>query len=296
MWGGSYVGATQWQAATEKPPGLVTIVPTATWSSFYRNLYLGGALRISLITGWAAGQSPRPDGVEVTADWRRTLLHLPLSEVDEQVGWSIPWLEGMLTHPRPDGYWKRVELTEEIIELDLPMQHIVSRLDWSLIDRRPGSRHQRSQFCDGTCGCRIVRIRLKAVCSFCGLWWSSIKRAIAVRSICLALRVKIKRRGVEPVGRPSATVVPDIIAHREVLDRYINVLCVVLALLQITTKPLEILTCRIDHRIRAEIHFADFRSPDRTMVPGAEDELLTTTSTPVAGVLLHSLEVPDGFA
>uniref|UniRef100_UPI0026335FFB CocE/NonD family hydrolase n=1 Tax=uncultured Gimesia sp. TaxID=1678688 RepID=UPI0026335FFB len=32
MWGASYVGATQWQAAVEKPPGLVTITPTATWS------------------------------------------------------------------------------------------------------------------------------------------------------------------------------------------------------------------------------------------------------------------------
>ena len=41
MWGSSYVGATQWQAAVEHPPKLVTITPTATWSSFYRNLYLG---------------------------------------------------------------------------------------------------------------------------------------------------------------------------------------------------------------------------------------------------------------
>lgn len=130
MWGGSYVGATQWQAAAEKPPGLVTIAPTATWSSFYRNLYLGGALRISLITGWAAGQSQKPDGATVTTDWRDTLLHLPLSEVDDQVGWSIPWLEGMLTHPRLDGYWTRVELTEQITNLELPMQHIVGYYDF----------------------------------------------------------------------------------------------------------------------------------------------------------------------
>ena len=36
MWGSSYVGATQWQAAVEQPPGLTTITPTATFSSFYR--------------------------------------------------------------------------------------------------------------------------------------------------------------------------------------------------------------------------------------------------------------------
>ncbi|MDA1049270.1 MAG: CocE/NonD family hydrolase [Planctomycetota bacterium] len=130
MWGSSYVGATQWQAAAEKPPGLVTIAPTATWSSFYRNLYLGGALRISLITNWAAGNSQKPDDAIVTADWRRTLLHLPLSEVDREIGWPIPWLQGLLTHPRLDGYWKRVELTDEIVDLELPMQHVVGYYDF----------------------------------------------------------------------------------------------------------------------------------------------------------------------
>ncbi len=79
MWGSSYVGATQWQAAVEHPPKLVTITPTATWSSFYRNLYLGGAVRHSLIARWASGNSPKPEGATVTDDWNRTLLHLPLS-------------------------------------------------------------------------------------------------------------------------------------------------------------------------------------------------------------------------
>ncbi len=130
MWGSSYVGATQWQAAVEHPPGLVTIAPTATWSSFYRNLYLGGAVRISLIAGWAAGNSEKPDGAVVTTDWRRTLLHLPMSEVDQEVGWPIPWLNGMLTHPRLDGYWKRIELTDEIVDLELPMQHVVGYYDF----------------------------------------------------------------------------------------------------------------------------------------------------------------------
>lgn len=130
MWGGSYVGATQWQAAVEHPPGLVTITPTATWSSFYRNLYLGGAVRMSLIAKWASGNSPKPDGAVVTDDWNRTLLHLPLSDVDNQVGWPIPWLEGMLTHPSPDGYWKRLDLTHDMTGLKLPMQHVVGYYDF----------------------------------------------------------------------------------------------------------------------------------------------------------------------
>lgn len=130
MWGASYVGATQWLAANERPPGLMTIAPTATFSSFYRNLYLGGAMRLSLITRWASGNSQKPEDATVTDDWRKTLLHLPMSEIDEQIGWSIPWLEGMLTHPEHDGYWKPTELTAEIVDLKLPMQHIVGYYDF----------------------------------------------------------------------------------------------------------------------------------------------------------------------
>lgn len=47
MWGSSYVGATQWQAAIQHPPGLTTITPTATFTSFYRDLYLGGGAGIA---------------------------------------------------------------------------------------------------------------------------------------------------------------------------------------------------------------------------------------------------------
>ncbi len=129
MTGGSYVGAVQWQAAVEKPPGLVTIAPEATWSSFYRNLYLGGAVRLSLIATWAAGNSIRPPNAK-PVDWNKTLLHLPLSEMDDRIGWPIPWLEGFLTHPEPNGYWTRLELTSRLPDLELPALHVVGYYDF----------------------------------------------------------------------------------------------------------------------------------------------------------------------
>ncbi|MFO0906562.1 MAG: CocE/NonD family hydrolase [Pirellulales bacterium] len=130
MWGSSYVGATQWQAAVERPPGLVAIAPTATWTSFYRNLYLGGAVRLSLITRWAAGNSPIPPGATATNDWDQTLHHLPLDDFDLAIGWPIPWLRGMLTHPEPNGYWTRLDLTQQVEQLDLPVQHVVGYYDF----------------------------------------------------------------------------------------------------------------------------------------------------------------------
>lgn len=129
MMGGSYVGAVQWQAAVEHPPGLVVIAPQATWSSFYRNLYLGGAVRLSLISGWLAGNTPKPDGAK-PADMNVALLRLPLSDVDEAIGWPMPWLDAYLTHPEPSGFWKRLDLTMQLPELKMPALHVVGYYDF----------------------------------------------------------------------------------------------------------------------------------------------------------------------
>ena len=129
MMGGSYVGAVQWQAAAESPPGLAAIAPQATWSSFYRNLYLGGSVRLSLIAGWIAGNTPKPEGVK-PAEMSEALLRLPLSDVDEAIGWDMPWLDAFLTHPKPDGFWTRLDLTSRLPELQLPALHVVGYYDF----------------------------------------------------------------------------------------------------------------------------------------------------------------------
>ena len=54
MYGSSYVGATQWLAATTAPPHLVTIVPVNTASDYYDGwTYEGGEFRLAFILPWA---------------------------------------------------------------------------------------------------------------------------------------------------------------------------------------------------------------------------------------------------
>ena len=129
MMGGSYVGAVQWQAAVENPPGLVAITPQATWTSFYRNIYLGGCVRLSLIAGWIPGNTPRPEGIK-PADMNTALFQLPLSDIDTAIGWSMPWLDAFLTHPEPNGFWTRLNLTPRLPELQLPALHVVGYHDY----------------------------------------------------------------------------------------------------------------------------------------------------------------------
>jgi putative CocE/NonD family hydrolase len=89
MWGASHVGAVQWLAAAEHSYGLAVLAPTA-WSSFYRNIYLGGAARVALIAQAAAGRSQPPPGASPPADWGKVLLHLPLTDLDRAIGWRMP--------------------------------------------------------------------------------------------------------------------------------------------------------------------------------------------------------------
>jgi uncharacterized protein len=129
MVGGSYVGAVQWQAAVENPPGLAAIAPQATWSSFYRNLYLGGSVRLALISSWIAGNTAKPEGVK-PADMSEALVRLPLSDVDTAIGWPMPWLDAFLTHPEQNGFWTRLDLTSRLPELQLPALHVVGYYDF----------------------------------------------------------------------------------------------------------------------------------------------------------------------
>jgi putative CocE/NonD family hydrolase len=129
MMGASYVGAVQWQAAVEHPPGLVALAPHATWSSFYRNIHLGGCVRLSLIAGWLAGNSAKPEGATPN-DFSQAFKRLPLSEVDTAIGWDMPWLDAFLTHPQPNGFWTRLDLTPRLPELRLPVLHVVGYYDY----------------------------------------------------------------------------------------------------------------------------------------------------------------------
>ncbi len=57
MYGGSYVGATQWLAAMAGPPSLGAIVPRITASDYYEGwTYQGGALAWGFILSWTLGQ------------------------------------------------------------------------------------------------------------------------------------------------------------------------------------------------------------------------------------------------
>jgi len=129
-WGGSHPGAVQWLAAGDRPYGLTVMAPTASSPSLYSTAYVGGALRLALIGGAGPAITKPPEGVKAPANLEPIYMKLPVAELDKAIGWDMPWLRGMVTHPWLDGFWTRQHASERVKGLDLPVQHIVGYYDF----------------------------------------------------------------------------------------------------------------------------------------------------------------------
>ncbi len=118
--GGSYLGATQWLAALENPPGLKAIAPFVTWSDLYEGmLYIGGAPLLHGLVWSAAmgveearrrvakGQMSQEEAAAATAaaDPNKLLDHMPLDDFP-YLRQLAPHYQQWLDHRTPDGYWR----------------------------------------------------------------------------------------------------------------------------------------------------------------------------------------------
>jgi putative CocE/NonD family hydrolase len=137
MCGFSYVGATQLQAALERPPSLQTICPGLTSSQFYDGwTYNGGAFALAFNASWAtnlAFDDARRQGDDAaTQDLLAAFLaapsfygHLPLKEYPPLVRsnfgrYFFDWID----HPSYDDYWRRWSVDEDYSRIDVPALHI----------------------------------------------------------------------------------------------------------------------------------------------------------------------------
>ena len=73
--------------------------------------------------------NPPPPGIVAPNDLTQLHYHVPLSTLDEAIGWSMPWLKGVVMHNRSDGFWRRLEATPELEKLEVAAQNIVGYYD-----------------------------------------------------------------------------------------------------------------------------------------------------------------------
>jgi len=134
MYGGSYVGATQWLAALSHAPHLKAIFPCVTPSD-YRDgwAYLGGAFCLGFNMSWALGPLGLVNAARLNLTGeehetyreaihnmrRESLWHLPLAEYPH-LRRTGPYFYDWLAHPSDDEYWQRWNIENRHAALDVP--------------------------------------------------------------------------------------------------------------------------------------------------------------------------------
>jgi len=144
MYGASYMGATQWLAATTAPPHLKCISPLITASDYHDGwTYQGGAFSLFFNVSWTMGalaparllrereQKAADDALlkELGATvgsidrMRDTMTHLPLRDFP-MFRKGAPYFFDWLAHPSYDDYWKSVCIEENHPKINVPALNI----------------------------------------------------------------------------------------------------------------------------------------------------------------------------
>lgn len=129
MWGMSYAGSSQWLAAGEGAKLDATAYAQGA-SNSYNVEYFSGTFRLPAIrSGLRGALFGIPTELSESKEWPRWYLHLPLTEFDKAIGYSMPWRISILAHNRRDGFWKRMDVSGDIQQMNFPSQHIASYYD-----------------------------------------------------------------------------------------------------------------------------------------------------------------------
>jgi putative CocE/NonD family hydrolase len=141
MYGFSYVGATQLQAATERPAGLEAIIPAFTNDGFYEDwTYKNGALHLAFTQWWSlyllTDQRVRKEKLGKLRQIYKDVKHvcsdydfLPLNEHPKLTKEHAPHYHEMLDHPTFDEYWNQWHLGPKYQNMETPAMHIVGWYD-----------------------------------------------------------------------------------------------------------------------------------------------------------------------
>lgn len=128
MFGGSYVGATQFLAAIAHPPHLAGIAPDVTASNYHNGwTYQGGAFEQWFNESWATGLSQntlfRYAGQNSNAlDWKDVLplTTYPMDKVPDPKSLA-PYFQDWLAHPNYDDYWKQISIEDHYSQIQVPV-------------------------------------------------------------------------------------------------------------------------------------------------------------------------------
>lgn len=139
MFGQSYVGLTQWQAALGAAPGLQAIVPVVTASDYHDGwTYQGGAFQLHFNSTWSTSLASETAARRRAVDPQHPGLAAMIARTDEPLAAAsitpldadaalmdlAPYYREWLAHPALDAFWDDLNVEGRFGELDLPALHV----------------------------------------------------------------------------------------------------------------------------------------------------------------------------
>jgi len=129
MFGGSYVGATQYLAAIARPPHLVGISPNVTASNYHDGwTYQGGAFEQWFNESWTSGLVENTvrrrvsGGVPAAWNGRNTLPLTAYAFLEPpSLEGTAPYFADWLAHPSFDAYWKELSIQDHYGQIQVPV-------------------------------------------------------------------------------------------------------------------------------------------------------------------------------
>ena len=137
MWGGSYAGMDQWQVASQLPPHLATIVPTAAAHSgvdfpIFNNIFYPYDIQWLTETTEKTVQDNlyQDDSVWIGAFRDLYLTHRPFRDLPMIAGNTETVFQTWLQHPTLDAYWDQGGVSEDQYrKIDIPILTITGDYD-----------------------------------------------------------------------------------------------------------------------------------------------------------------------
>lgn len=128
MFGGSYVGATQYLAAIAHPPHLAGICPDVTASNYHDGwTYQGGAFEQWFNESWSTGLASNTlrrriesSGKAIAWTAKLPLTSYPILE-DASAAGIAPYFSDWLAHPDYDEYWKAISIEDHYSQIQVPV-------------------------------------------------------------------------------------------------------------------------------------------------------------------------------
>ena len=153
MFGGSYLGCTQWIPAREQPAALRALAPAVTPSDAYEGMIYQGGAHVLHGLRWAVGLSSeairrqlasgeQPPADQRSLDMDAVMWHLPLAD-HPLFHQTAPFWDAWMAHPTPDQYWRPISPNAAYERVGVPALNISGWYDiflWGTFENFRGMR------------------------------------------------------------------------------------------------------------------------------------------------------------